>query len=209
MAHPIVFVIPMSAILLILSDIAASAIISTPTSNATNLSIFDASAYDGDFSGNTIDCGDVENCHVFCHETRACEDASINASMVTNLVVECMGDRSCLWTYFLWPGPSTLFNLTCNGTRACRYASVCVYMCYGGQLSYRQSISNHCDPQPDCTYSDLFRLTLRAPVKSMSVAAAQSLQNAMIIRADRLGSTSPLLTRCPSTAISDVIQTRL
>ena len=102
-------------------DAISCAIISAPTSYTNTMSIFDVSDYDGDFSGDTIDCGEVQNCFISCNEPYGCASMSINASMTTNLILLCKGERSCNQFELMSPGPSDLFNLTCYGTLACLY----------------------------------------------------------------------------------------
>ncbi len=99
-------------------------IISQPTSTTTNVSIFDASDYNGTLAGNTIDCGTIENCYVLCYETRICESVNISASLTTNLVLECMAKTACKSINVLSPGPSSTFNMTCNGTNSCSAANI-------------------------------------------------------------------------------------
>ena len=100
---------------------------STPTYSSDTLSIFNVSAFDGSLYGGYLDCGAVENCIIYCHNSHdaiyiseaTCATVDINASLVTNLAIECIGTFSCYRAEVLSLGPSNQVNLTCDGDRAC------------------------------------------------------------------------------------------
>ena len=123
---PVVSAVTISfASLLSLITLTSADTMSTPTYSSSTLSIFNASEYNGSIS--TIDCGAVENCIIYCHNSddvsyhpeAICGSIDVNASLVSNLAVECMGGFACYRAEVLSPGPSNQFNMTCDGVSAC------------------------------------------------------------------------------------------
>ena len=96
----------------------------TPTSFTDDAVTFNVSAYIGTFSGQTIDCGEIENCYILCNEPSGCSEMTINASMTTNLVLECGAESACSGFDLLSPGPSDHFNITCYGHSACSWGDI-------------------------------------------------------------------------------------
>ena len=88
-----------------------------------SVAIFNVSDSVDTFSGNTIECGLVDFCHILCLEDSGCTDMTVEASNATNLLIECVEDSAC-YEFQLVSGPTNNLSILCTDREACRYGHI-------------------------------------------------------------------------------------
>ena len=103
-----------------------SATISIPTSSNDTTSIFNSTVSDDTYSRNTIDCGSITECHIYCNEDSVCSDMMINANMTSILVIYCTATSSCSSFQLLSPdhSPTTTLRVFCTDDNSCESAEI-------------------------------------------------------------------------------------
>lgn len=134
-----------------------------------NISVFNVSQSSGSFNDQTIDCGQVDVCHIICNEPSKCTSMTINASLATNLILECAADSACTGYHLMSPGPTANVTISCTNSTSCKNSVIelmdtdhvhisCLayYSCSGFTLNVNNALSMtlHCQEDRSCQQSD-------------------------------------------------------
>lgn len=116
-------------------------------SSTYKVSVFNVSSSDNSFSDHTVDCGLVDLCHILCNEPSGCTSMTINASLASDLILECSADSSCREYNLLSPGPSGNVTVSCTDSHSCYQSLI--------ELSAAKHVHLNCSADWGCHDMDL------------------------------------------------------